>query len=591
MSLRYVLPLVCSALFVMGACAEQVAPSHSGAGGVAGGAGSGGSGAGGTAAAAGTGGPGATAGSTGLDGGGGAGGVAGATGAGGAAGAPGAGGAVGGGGGAVGGRTGRGGAAGTATAGAAGTAGVAGAAGATGAAGSTGAAGGAGSSGATIVNDRFWKDTSGNNIYSQGGGVLRVADTYYWYGVKYGGAPTYAANPTNKNSDTSFQGVTTYSSRDLVSWKLEAVDMPANTSGWFGRLGVAYNANTKKYVLVAQGGGGLYFATSDKPNGGFVYDNVQTNLPGIVNGATGDQTIFQDDDGQAYLVSSSSNGRANRYVSPLRASDFLAAENAVLVYKGSGREGNCMFKYNGTYTFCSSDLHGWNASQTYCVSATNIKGPYGAEFVLAGTERDFSHVTQTGFFISVKGTEQTTIIFAGDRWSDFAANGLGFNQWMPLTFTGATPAFQSLSQWTIDAATGSWHVAPGNNWILNPTFEADRVAVTTPAGWTANGTNSNDGHTGNWSWQLAGTATLSQTVSSLPNGTYTLSVWTKSSAAGAMLSVTNTGAGDKTVAIPSSTAWTNVTLTSISVTAGHADIGVAASGQAVKVDDFTLIGG
>jgi hypothetical protein len=441
------------------------------------------------------------------------------------------------------------------------------------------------------VNDRFWKDSAGNDIYSQGGGMLRVGDTYYWYGVKYGGAPTYAANPTNNNSDTSFKGITTYSSKDLVTWKLEATDMPANTSGWFGRLGVAYNATSKKYVLVAQGGGGLYFATSDKPNGGFVYDNVQMNLPGIVNGATGDQTIFQDDDGQAYLVSSSSNGRANRYVSPLRASDFLAAENAVLVYKGGGREGNCMFKYNGTYTFCSSDLHGWNASQTYCVSASNIKGPYGAEFVLDGTQADFSHVTQTGFFFNVIGSAQTTVIFAGDRWSDFAGNGLGFNQWMPLTFTGTTPHFQSLSQWTIDASTGTWQAAPGNNWVLNPTFEADRVSVTTPAGWTAsNGTNSNDGRTGNWSWQLTGTATLSQTVAALPNGTYTLSVWTKSSAAGATLSIKNSGGGDKSAAIPSSTGWTNVTITGIAATSGHADVAVTASGQTVKVDDFALTG-
>ena len=53
---------------------------------------------------------------------------------------------------------------------------------------------------------------------------------------------------------------------------------------------MVYHAATKKYVLVAQGGGGLYFATSDTPNGTFVFNNVQTNLPGIVNGATGDQT-------------------------------------------------------------------------------------------------------------------------------------------------------------------------------------------------------------------------------------------------------------------------------------------------------------
>ena len=232
--------------------------------------------------------------------------------------------------------------------------------------GTQGATGGAppvSNGGAVIVNDTFWKDTTGQNIYSQGGGALRVGDTYYWYGVRYGNDASYAGDPMS-----SSQAITTYSSTDLVHWKPETVSKPANMGGWFGRLGVVYNATTKKYVLGAQGGGGLYFATSDAPGGPFVYNNVQTNLPGIANGGTGDQTLFQDDDGAAYLVASSSNGRSNRYLSPLRPTDFLAAEQAIPVYSGGGREGNCMFKYMGTYTYCSSDLHGWNSSQTYCVS-------------------------------------------------------------------------------------------------------------------------------------------------------------------------------------------------------------------------------
>ena len=418
--------------------------------------------------------------------------------------------------------------------------------------------------------------------------MLKVGDTYYWYGVKYGGAPSYAANPSKLNSDISFEGIITYSSKDLVNGKLEATDLPDNTGDWFGRLGVAYHAGSKKYVLVAQGGGGLYFATSDKPTGGFKLDNVQNNLPGIVNGSTGDQTIFQDDDGQAYLVSSRSSGRANRYVSPLRAADFLAAENAVLVYKGGGREGNCMFKYGGTYYFCSSDLHGWNASPSYCVSATNNQGPYGAEFVLDGTAADFSHVTQSGFFISVNGSAQTTIIFAGDRWSDFAGNGLGFNQWLPLTFTGSIPHLESLSQWSIDAARGTWSIAPGNNYALNPSFEADRVAVTTPAGWvTTSGSNVTGGHTGRWSWQLTGTSSLGQTIASLPNGTYRFSAWAKSSAAGAQLYV-KIGGVQKTSPVPSANAWTNVTITNIAVSDGKAELGVTGSGQTVTIDDFEL---
>ncbi len=35
-------------------------------------------------------------------------------------------------------------------------------------------------------------------------------------------------------------------------------------------------------------------------------------------------------------------------------------------------------------------------------------------------------VTQTGFFFSVKGSKRETIVYCGDRWADFAGNGLGY---------------------------------------------------------------------------------------------------------------------------------------------------------------------
>lgn len=494
--------------------------------------------------------------------------------------------------------------------GAGGTTGRAGATGAAGASGGTagkgagglagsggggrgGAAGGSTTTGAVIVNDAFFKDSSGTPIYSQGGGVLKVGDTYYWYGVKYGGAVTYAADPSKgKNSDESVQGITTYSSTDLANWKLETISKPANTGGWFGRLGVVYHAATKKYVLVAQGGGGLYFATADAPNATFVYQNVQTNLPGIANGSTGDQTTFQDDDGAAYLVSSSSSGRSNRYLSPLRASDFLAVEQAIPVYSGGGREGNCMFKYDGTYYFCSSDLHGWNASQTYCVSSSSVKGPWSAEFVLDGTQPDYSHVTQTGFFVSVQGTAGSFIIFAGDRWSDFAGNGLGLNAWMPISFTGQTPHFQSLSRWSIDAKAGTWAIAPGNNFVLNPSFEADRIAVTVPVGWKAtSGTNVKGGRTGNWSWQVSASGSLQQQITGLPDGKYKLAVWAKATASGAQLYAKGCGGTDAMTPISSAGSFTSVTLSGIAVSGGQCTVGVTAGAAQVTVDDFDLSSG
>lgn len=222
----------------------------------------------------------------------------------------------------------------------------------------------------TIYNNTFWKDTSGNNIYSQGGGIFKFGDTYYWYGVHYNGADKYAADPTKKVDDTSFKSVTCYSSKDLVNWKCENDVLTSNTKNfgwayWVGRMGVAYCPKSKKYVLVTQYNDSILFASCDSPTGDFKVETVQDNITNVLKHGTGDQTIFVDDDGQAYIVCSNKGGRGHQYISKLRESDFLYAEPAVEVAKGNGREGNCLFKYKGKYYFCASDLQGWNASHSY----------------------------------------------------------------------------------------------------------------------------------------------------------------------------------------------------------------------------------
>ncbi len=476
--------------------------------------------------------------------------------------------------------------------------------GATSAGGAVGAGGTVGTGGTTppgssalIRNDVFWKDTSGSNVYSQGGGVLQVGNTYYWYGVNYGGAATYVASPTKSNSDTSFVAVTIYSSTDLANWKFEgnaltkasvAAKVAMDSSTWIGRVGAAYNATTKKYVLVGQYLGTpdttQFFATSDTPNGAFTWDHTQAVITNVTNNNCGDQSVFNDDDGSSYILCSSLSGRSNIYIIPLRPADFLEAQPATRIFNGAGREGNAMFKAGGRYYVCSSDLHGWNASHAYYISATNIMGPYGAEGVIGNTDLDFSHVTQTGLFITVKGTAHDTVIFGGDRWSDFAGNGIGFNQWMPLTFTGTTPAMQSLSEWSIDATTGAWAVGAGNNYVLNPSFEADRVTTSTPAGWTVGGgANASGGHTGNWSWQLSGS--LDQKIVSVPNGTYALSVWAKGSSG--TLYAKGFGGSDLGASLTAGSAWTKVSLTGIVISNGTCDVGIS-SGSG-NVDDFLLV--
>jgi len=461
---------------------------------------------------------------------------------------------------------------------------------------------------ATITNDTFAKDTSGNPIFAQGGGVFKFGSKWYWYGVKYNGAVTYVANPSaGKNGDTSFNAFTCYSSTDLANWTFERNIMTASSpglggAGWVGRMGVAFNSTTRKYVLVSQfsgdSGSGELFATCDTPNGNFVFHHVQTNVP-VTNGHTGDQTVFVDTDGKAYLICSSANGRAHLYVLPLRASDFLNVEAGANIFNNGGREGNCMFKFNGRYYFLSSDLHGWNASHCYVIDSANIFGAYSDEYVMNKTDLDFCHVTQTGFGVTAMGSTGTTVFFVGDRWCDFAGNGVGFNQWCPVTFSGATPTFQSVNKVDFNAAAGTWSVAAGNNYILNPAFEADRVAQTSVAGWTSTGSgfgNASGSHTpGRWHFHHSSTALTHQVVSGLPNGNYTLKAWYKSSGgqSTARLFARNFGGSEMGANLTTAkSAWTEATVSNINVTNGQCDVGlqsVASANESLDIDDLSLV--
>jgi hypothetical protein len=468
-----------------------------------------------------------------------------------------------------------------------------------------------------VTNDVFFKDTAGHPIYSQGGGIFKFGDTYYWYGVKYEGAVTYYENPTRKIAHSRFNAITCYASTDLVNWTFKRNVLTAASPGlegsrWVGRMGVAYNRNTKTYVLVSQftgkGGAGELFATSATPDGEFTFHHIQRSIENVVTGRTGDQTVFIDDDGAAYLIACSSKGRDHLYVSRLRPDDFLHAEPAVEISTGAGREGNCMFKYKGRYYFCSSDLHGWNASPCYVLEAASILGPYAKSYVMPRSQLDFCHVTQTGFFVTVQGSAATTVLFCGDRWSDFAGNGLGYNIWCPLSFEGTTPVFQSVNRFTLDAAAGTWRVAPGNNYLLNPSFEADRVPQATLAGWTTDTNaagrkpriNVLDPHTGRWSLRQmpaeSGEALTHQIVTGLPNGAYTLKAWVKSSGGQKVAEIFARGFGGKSIGLslnqPVAT-WKDVTVsTAIHVTNGRCDVGVRSVGdgnQWMVIDDLSLI--
>lgn len=349
-----------------------------------------------------------------------------------------------------------------------------------------------------IKNDVFWYTVDGQPINSQGGGIFRFADPlsgeikYYWYGVHYREADTYRNDPSVTLKNATFESVTCYISKDLVKWsfvgdvltKAELMKHGGDKT-WVGRLGVAFINELKEYVMVVQHGSQVLFAVSKTPGGQFTWHQEISMKEMIGTTNTGDQTVFTDEEnGKSYLIYSYGRGRNKIYVSEIGVKDgMINLLDCTKVFEGKSREGNCMFKYKRRYYMVASNIYGWDASFAYYLVADNIRGPYlptNEMLVMDGCADDYAHVTQTGFFVTVKGSKTETVVFCGDRWADFAGNGLGYNHWFPLSFDGSTPHFNSVSSWDLDTKSGQWNVARGNNYVKNGSFEADRRNVPNP---------------------------------------------------------------------------------------------------------------
>src|SRR4051812_18121804 len=52
-----------------------------------------------------------------------------------------------------------------------------------------------------------WPDESGKHIQAHGGGIIKIRNTYYWYGEE-----------RRQGLDTNFRYVSCYSSNDLMNW-------------------------------------------------------------------------------------------------------------------------------------------------------------------------------------------------------------------------------------------------------------------------------------------------------------------------------------------------------------------------------------
>src|ERR1017187_9221519 len=91
----------------------------------------------------------------------------------------------------------------------------------------------------TIRPGEVWPDDRGNHVQAHGRGIIKVGDTYYWFG-----------EDRSQRLDPSRRYVGCYSSKNLVYWILRNQVLRRRdpcTLCWSPK--VYYNARTKKLVM------------------------------------------------------------------------------------------------------------------------------------------------------------------------------------------------------------------------------------------------------------------------------------------------------------------------------------------------------
>ncbi len=318
----------------------------------------------------------------------------------------------------------------------------------------------------SIFPGQPWLDTEGHLIQAHGGGILQHEGMYYWFGEnKDGPTSTHPQHAWARRVDVI--GVNCYSSRDLLNWRNEGVVLPAvpnspdhdlHPSQVLERPKVLYNRATRKYVMWMHIDSADYtlarvgVAVSDCPIGPYKY--LGSARP---NGfESRDMTLFQDDDGRAYLVHSSDHNSAT-IVADL-SDDYLATTGRFTRHfdhreKNTGRESPAVFKHGANYFMITSGCTGWNPNPAEYAVANSIHGPWqSGGNPCVGKDADKTFFAQNTFVFPLAGVPDT-LIFMADRWNPDDLRDSRY-VWLPMRVSGNELSLKWLDTWNPSSLRG-----------------------------------------------------------------------------------------------------------------------------------------
>ena len=234
----------------------------------------------------------------------------------------------------------------------------------------------------SLQNGTLWADSAGHSIQAHGGWILPVIEggktVFYWYGEDKSGVTV------NRRMDAI--GIRCYRSCDLVSWDDCGLVFKADEasphdalrpSGVMERPRVLFNDKTGKYVLWFHADDARYrlagvgVAVSDNPTGTFELVDVMKPC----NQDSRDFTLFEQEDGHAYLIASS-EGNKTLHVAPLDDSYTGVRGGYMRIFPEQEREAPCAFASHGQFYLLTSGCTGWRPNPALFGYAPDIIGPW-----------------------------------------------------------------------------------------------------------------------------------------------------------------------------------------------------------------------
>jgi beta-xylosidase len=161
-------------------------------------------------------------------------------------------------------------------------------------------------------------------------------------------------------------------------------------------------------------------------------------------------TLFQDDDGKAYLISASEDNLTTHI--SLLTDDYLGtAGKFSRAFVNRNMEAPTVFKAHGNYYMICSGQSGWNPNAARSAVASTMLGPW-TELTnpCLGTkeEENTTFKSQSTYVLPVAG-KPNAFIFMADRWNPSNAID-GRYVWLPIEFVGDIPTLKWQASWKLD---------------------------------------------------------------------------------------------------------------------------------------------